>query len=609
VYAGEARLVDSEGRDRSGALPFRYISRSGDSMGRIVTFSFDGAAAGSPEVALRAAVVGTPIDFTIEDSVPDAASGTLVFEALDGNGRAVASTSGVASLHATAEDLRLALALPEGAKFLGYRLRLVAGDGTVLDTEEGTLFGQADASVFGNPLALPIAVTAIGVLLAALVLWLVARSGRASAAPPAAAATLAVALIAAASLVSAPAPVSALTCSDDSPSVWFNTPTPNKVFQCGVPIPVSVSGIYDACSNSGSNERMWVTFENKIFGETATAWDNGVIAGKHERRGLNASMTIDGPVRNGTYTIDAYMQNASGCWTKQAHATQTFQVVNCDQCNNLAGDQSQVPAGMIRDVNGDCVCPAGKTFDQADGRCEGGGHSDCKPDEKLCGGACVPADQACDEVVVDQCVFAPEGNQYCVEIYDRQGNRTDQFAAYDAADLEQMFGFGLREAVYEQKAALAVAGATYPVWGVVGRAISGAGGIDANYGSAGCAGALCAYGEEGCLTTTDPVTNSPVGNCCPVNDVTGGGKEPAALIQVDPSVVGKGGHCTVYWSSHEMESCTVTGAGVSSSALAGISATPALQESAGYTLSCTGLDGRSYTDTDSCAVSPDVIEF
>lgn len=238
---------------------------------------------------------------------------------------------------------------------------------------------------------------------------------------------------------------------------------------------------------------------------------------------------------------------------------------------------------------------------------ERGGSDGCPDGEKICDGACVPEDQECDPAAVS-CVFRPEEDQYCVELFNSAGSRTDQLASYSADDLAQMFGPGLAEAAARQREALSLSGTAAPVWGVVGRVISGSGGIDENYGAAGCAGALCAYGEQGCITSTDPDTGRKVGNCCPIG-AAAASKEPEARIEVEPSFVGRGGQCDVFWSSHEMESCQVSGAGVSSSALAGKAKTASLQSTSVYTITCTGLDGEEYVDTDSCVVNPNAVEF
>ncbi len=287
-----------------------------------------------------------------------------------------------------------------------------------------------------------------------------------------------------------------------------------------------------------------------------------------------------------------------------------------DLCGNMAGVQNPVPAGLSRNGAGECLCPTGSTYDAVDDRCEdddgncttcggtgtGGG---CPVGTKYCNGVCIDADAACATTVVTDCPLVPPESQYCVEVYNRSGVT---YLGFTAAQLEQIFGYALPDAARDQLRA----GFVTPIFGAVGRALTDAGSLDAKYGSSGCGGALCAFGSKGCLTTIDPTTNDPVADCVSPNDPTGaGGVPPSAILEVEPSVVGLNGHCNVYWGSHEMQTCTVSGNGLTppKASLAGTFVTPDLTSSATYNLVCTGTDGRTYSDSDTCAVNPDVVEF
>jgi hypothetical protein len=225
----------------------------------------------------------------------------------------------------------------------------------------------------------------------------------------------------------------------------------------------------------------------------------------------------------------------------------------------------------------------------------------CPAGTKYCNGACVPEAVACGGVAIAACPIEPE-QQYCAEIYNRAGARTDQFAGYTTEELEAIFGFGLREAVEKQQSS----GTKDSIWGVVGRSTSLQGGLDARHGSSGCAGVMCTYGIDGCLATSDADSGEMAANCSPVNAT---GLSPKALLVVEPSVVRQGGSCRVSWSSHAMSSCTISGQGISSTALAGSSMTPALSDTATYQLRCTDSAGQAYAQVESCAVDPNVSEF
>jgi hypothetical protein len=411
-----------------------------------------------------------------------------------------------------------------------------------------------------------------------------------------------------------------------SASVYFSKVETGKLGVCPQTVDTLFAG-HAFCEHC-MNGTEWVgyveyVYKNGVTGRTADMVGSfpGGMANNFPAGPYSAKIALGAAGKDAvSYRGVAYVRRTSPvhgfCNASTVYYTQYYSA-SCvsDLCTNIAGNQSSVPFGMQRDSAGKCDCPPGSTFDDVDGRCEdtGGrcttcGGNGCSKGYKNCNGVCVSEGESCDTITVDQCVFVPEGDQYCVEIFDRNGKRTDQLPGQDMADLEQMFGAGLRQAVTQQQAGIKASGSTYPVWGVVGRVVSG-GGINANYSSSGCAGALCAFGEQGCLTTTDPVTGRPVGNCCPINDATGGGKEPSATIDVEPSVIGQGGKCEVFWSSHEMKTCAVKGFGLSSTALAGATTTPPLDNSAAYTIECKGLDGNTYTDADQCVVDPDAIEF
>lgn len=314
---------------------------------------------------------------------------------------------------------------------------------------------------------------------------------------------------------------------------------------------------------------------------------------------------------------DVYVKVTEACVNTEYSAPLSCEatIVVEDLCNNLAGVQNPVPSGLTRNAGGACVCPEGSTYDPVDDRCEdpdgvcttcggtgtGGG---CPVGTKYCNGACIDADAACATTVVASCPLVPPESQYCVEVYNRSGVT---YLGFTAAQLEQIFGYALPDAARDQLRG----GFTTPIFGAVGRALTDAGSLDAKYGSSGCGGALCAFGSKGCLTTIDPVTNDPVADCVSPNDPVGGGVPPSAILEVEPSVVGTNGHCNVYWGSHEMQTCTVSGNGLTPPkiSLAGTFVTPDLTSSATYNLVCTGTDGRTYSDSDTCAVNPDVVEF
>lgn len=306
-----------------------------------------------------------------------------------------------------------------------------------------------------------------------------------------------------------------------------------------------------------------------------------------------------------------------------------FYMGDCDKCPNIVGDQNVVPVGLTRNAGGQCVCPEGSEYDPTDGRCEddhgvcttcdgivdrgtgtGGTSGGCPVGTKYCDGVCVDAAAACSTTVITSCPLVSDGRQYCVEIFDRRGASTSQTASYGTADLEAIFGFGIRDARYKQADEIAAGGTAEPIFGVVGRWASLAS-LGAGESSSGCGGTVCSYPSQGCLAAIDPTTNDSVADCVSPNDPVGAGVPPSAVLEVEPSVVGVNGHCDIYWGSHEMQACTVSGRGLvpPKSSLAGAAQTPSLTSSATYSLVCTGTDGRTYTDSDTCAVSPDVVEF
>ena len=187
VVLGTFRLVDQTGVDRSGVAYFRYIPRSGEPIGKLVSFSFQGEAVAGNPLAAIAAVAGDPIDFSVPPASTTPTVATVRLEALDARGRVVASASSTTALSAEAVDVPLSLSLPE-VGFLAYRATLVAVGGRELDRREGVLFGERPTSVLGSSLAVPLAV---GVLAAFLVLALVVRFVRRRGVPPAAAAAAA----------------------------------------------------------------------------------------------------------------------------------------------------------------------------------------------------------------------------------------------------------------------------------------------------------------------------------------------------------------------------------------------------------------------------------
>lgn len=642
VYEGEVSWLDASGAERASRLPFRYIVAGESATVHGVSVSAESVSRGDP-VSVTVAVSGNPLDLQRDPggAPPTAPASRVLVRVVGPSGELVAEGEQELVLPVIG-DLEFPLVAERDAATLRAEVLVYGSKGQTLYARVFPLLGgpgAADAPVSSAGDGSPwLGWSLVGLAVLGLAgVASAARRGRLAAA-------LVLSLVALAAWLLASRDLQAFhytsTTSDrwcGPSSIFVQHPQDGGTVACGESLNIVGSVDYYYCTNSGGSgsANVWVerqktdgTWEQIIAPQSVASFYAAKTGGHGHptARGM-FSVPTDRTTRAGTYRVWVSASSNTAC-ASAATGYSEFTVTGCDRCPNLAGDQNAVPPGMTVDVGGSCNCPSGSTFDAASGRCEddngncttcgtstggpgsgvsGGGR--CPAGTKYCDGACISETETCDLVVVDSCVFVPEGDQYCVEIFDRNGNRTEQFAEYDMADLEEMFGFGLREALFAQRAGLDVGGASYPVWGVVGRVISGAGGIDANYGSAGCAGALCAYGEQGCLTTTDPQTNKPVGNCCPVNDATGGGKEPTAIITVEPSVVGQGGQCRVYWSSHEMSTCRVSGQGVSSTALAGLASTAPLDESATYTLTCTGLDGLTYEDVDTCTVDPDAIEF
>lgn len=413
------------------------------------------------------------------------------------------------------------------------------------------------------------------------------------------------------------------TLSDSVPlGIYINTPAANTTYYCGQDVNVTGTSVFVGCTNTGiyGRTRVWITrfepdgSEVPVTPVREYARDVGA-SGDHDHFTIDIPFSVqtDMTTRDGNYRVRVHSYTVGGVGAALGgHAYRDFKVKNCDLCKNIAGDQTTVPGGMSRDAAGLCQCPTASTFNTASGQCEDedgvcvtcGLEGSCPSGTKYCDGVCIPNSATCGGAAVTQCPIEPD-SQYCAEIYDRTGARTDQFSGYTAEELEAIFGFGVREALEKQ----AAAGTKDSVWGVVGRATSLQGGLDARHGSSGCAGVLCTYGIDGCLATSDVDSGDMAANCSPINDPVPGGLEPRALLVVEPTVINQGESCRVSWSSHEMRTCSISGSGISSTALAGSKMTPALQQTASYRLTCVDATGKTHEQVESCNVDPDVAEF
>lgn len=212
------------------------------------------------------------------------------------------------------------------------------------------------------------------------------------------------------------------------------------------------------------------------------------------------------------------------------------------------------------------------------------------PNTVLCGlGAIQP--------IAPICAFQPEDRQYCVMIFDENGNANPD---YGTPLLAELFGANNLMSIAQQQIQLAFdTGAAKPVFGVIGSVL---GGDPAQIHSSACGGAICDLIEDGCITSISD-DGRLVGNCCPIT------KEGSrAEIEVIPDLIGEGGRCFVAWGSHAVTSCIVRGEGITSTSLAGAQYTTPLLESATYTLECVARDGEILRDSDRCIVNPDIRE-
>jgi hypothetical protein len=412
------------------------------------------------------------------------------------------------------------------------------------------------------------------------------------------------------------------TLSDSVPlGIYINSPAANTTYYCGQAVAVSGTAGFVGCTNTGISgvTKVWITrFEPNGTQVPVTPVKQFAInvgaSGDHDHFQVDLPFNIQTNMttRDGNYRVNVHSYTTGAGAALGGHAYRDFKVKNCDLCKNIAGDQTTVPGGMSRDAAGLCQCPNGSAFNNASGQCENssgvcvtcGLEGTCPAGTKYCNGVCIPDTAACAGVVATTCPIEVD-NQYCAEIFDRNGARTDQFAGYSMPELEQIFGFGLREAVEAQ----AGSANKDSVWGAIGRSTSLQGGLDARHGSSGCGGVLCTYGIDGCLATSDIESGDMAANCSPINDPAPGGLNPKALLVVEPTVINQGGQCRISWSSHEMKTCQIVGLGLSSAALAGSSMTPALQETATYQLDCLDFSGQAYRQVESCTVDPDVSEF
>lgn len=652
VYEGKVSWVDAAGASRAPDLGFRYVVAGQTATVHAVSASAAAVAAGQ-DFTVTVSLSGAPIDLAAADRslVKRPAPARVSVTIADASGAEVASASRVETLPALGE-MSFGLTASRAADSMVAKVAIFNEGGEEIFSRSYPLL----AGEVSSPSSTPLPVRSIFYVAAALAAALLATSlaaRRRFRYKTSAVATLAAAAVwALACYASTLASGGNVIITQDDlnpgwlgctgPNIYVNRPLPGAQQACNVPMLAQARVQYSYCSNSSNygSSQMWFTKNGLTLVSGAVVSNSHEAAdGDHSPAYYDGILSLPIPAAllsaNGNYGV--WVTNSAtifvdGCsWT--VTGVRHFAVASCDQCLNIAGAQatvpvgmerdaagncalpdvcaniagvqSSVPTGMLKDVGGNCTCVTGSTWNEAAGRCDVGDHppsTGCPSGTKLCNGACVSDSFDCAAAGGDPaatCPVSTQSQQYCVEIFNGSGARTDQFPGLSLEDLESVFGLGLRLQYTENQDA----GQSKPIFGVIGRFTSTAGPDEA---SVGCAGVVCAPDVRGCLTTVDPVTGGSSGSCSQVGT---GNVSPQVNMQVEPAVVGKGGSCRVYWSSHGMNSCQVTGPSFSSGALAGATSTQALDESVTYSIRCADGDGKTYSDAGTCAVSPGVREF
>lgn len=155
-----------------------------------------------------------------------------------------------------------------------------------------------------------------------------------------------------------------------------------------------------------------------------------------------------------------------------------------------------------------------------------------------------------------------------------------------------------------------------------GRDNDGDGDVDTADG--GCSGpGDDSEGGNNAPQCSDGIDNDGDGNadypddlgCSSANDNDESSDAGQLTLSISPSLIKKGQMCTLTVSASSVQTCSLTGPGVSRTLTptqgninASVS-TPAMTQSGKYTLSCVGIDGRTVTKTADCRVAPSFEEF